>query len=102
MQAVLASLIVLLGRFDQIVGYFVFVLVLFLAASVAGLFRLRRRGGIAPYRTPAFPLLASGFLLMTVVVLALLAAGQPLQAAAGVAVTSLGIPVYAWLRSRRS
>jgi len=101
-QAVLASVIVLLGRFDQIVGYFVFVLVLFLAASVAGLFRLRRHGGAAPYRTPAFPLLASGFLLMTVVVLALLAAGQPLQAAAGVAVTTLGIPVYAWLRSRRS
>ncbi|HXT19896.1 MAG TPA: amino acid permease [Thermoanaerobaculia bacterium] len=98
-QAALASLLVLLGRFDQIVGYFVFVLVLFLAASVTGLFRLRRRDGVrVPYLTPAFPLPAIGFLVMTAVVLILLAAGQPLQAAAGVAVTCLGVPVYAWLK----
>jgi len=101
-QAVLASLLVAIGRFDQIAGYFVFTLVLFLAASVAGLFRLRRRGGPAAYSTPAFPLPAIGFLLMTVVVLVLLAVGQPLQAGAGVAVTALGIPVYAWLRSRKA
>ena len=99
-QTVLASVLVLLGRFDQIVAYFIFTMVLFLAMSVAGLFRLRRRGGTPAYRTPAFPLPALGFLLMTAVVLLLLAAGRPLQAALGLAMTALGVPVYAWLSTR--
>ncbi len=100
-QAVLASLLVLLGGFDQIVGYFVFSMVLFLAVCVAGLFRLRRRGGAPAYLTPGFPATAIVFLFMTAIVLLLLGTGRPLQAAAGVAVTALGLPVYAWLQSRR-
>ena len=98
-QAALACVLVALARFDQILGYFIFVTVALLACSVAGLFKLRRRGGPAPtYRTPAFPATAFAFLGMTVVVLALLAAGTPVQSALGVAVTLLGIPVYAWLQ----
>ena len=42
-QAILASLLVALGTFNQIVAYFVFVAVAFLGLTVAGLFRLDRR-----------------------------------------------------------
>src|SRR5713101_3385470 len=42
-QATLASLLVLSGSFNQIVAYFIFVTVLFLALTVAGLFVVRRR-----------------------------------------------------------
>jgi APA family basic amino acid/polyamine antiporter len=100
-QAVLASLLVVLGRFDQIIGYFVSVLVIFLSASVAGLFRLRRRGPAPAYTTPAFPLPVFGFLAMCVAVIVLFALRNPLQAGLGVAVTALGIPVYALLERRR-
>jgi APA family basic amino acid/polyamine antiporter len=101
LQAALASALVLLGRFDQIVAYFVFVTVAFLAASVAGLFVLRRRDAVvAAYSTPAFPWPAWGFLGVVGVVLVLLGVGRPAQAALGVAVTALGIPVYLWLQRR--
>lgn len=101
-QATLACLLVVLSRFEQIAGYFIPVLLLFLAASVVGLFRLRRRDDAPAYLTPAFPATAIAFLAMTAVVVALLVVGRPLQAALGVAVTALGLPVYAWLQTRRS
>ena len=43
LQAILASLLVALGTFNQIVAYFVFVAVAFLGLTIAGLFRLARR-----------------------------------------------------------
>ena len=48
LQAILASLLVALGTFNQIVAYFVFVAVAFLGLTVAGLFRLARRANPAP------------------------------------------------------
>src|ERR687889_525763 len=56
MQAALACALVLLGTFDEIVSYFLFVVVLFITLTVAGLFVLRRRGGAAGYVTPLYPL----------------------------------------------
>ncbi len=101
-QAGLACLLVAVGRFDQIVAYFIFVTVLFLGASVAALFALRRRGPAPSYITPAFPLPAIAFLAMIAVLLALLAAGRPVQAALGLAITALGIPVYSALQPKRT
>ena len=43
LQAVLGSVLVALGSFDAIVAYFIFVTVVFIALTVVGLFRLRRR-----------------------------------------------------------
>jgi APA family basic amino acid/polyamine antiporter len=48
LQAILASLLVALGTFNQIVAYFVFVAVAFLGLTVAGLFRLARRANAGP------------------------------------------------------
>ena len=101
-QAGLACFLVAVGRFDQIVAYFIFVTVLFLGASVAALFALRRRGPAPSYITPAFPLPAIAFLAMIAVLLALLAAGRPVQAASGLAITALGIPVYSALQPKRT
>src|SRR5436190_10875543 len=54
-QAGIASLYVALGSFNQIVAYFVFVTVLFVGLTVAGLFRIRRRAPDASYRTWGYP-----------------------------------------------
>jgi len=70
------------------------VTVAFLALTVAGLFRLRRTSPAAAYATPLYPLTPILFLASVVLVLALLAAGRPLEAALGVGVVALGIPVY--------
>jgi len=50
LQAILASLLVALGTFNQIVAYFVFVAVAFLGLTVAGLFPLARRANSAAWQ----------------------------------------------------
>ncbi len=94
-QAGLAALLVALGTFDAIVAYFVFITVVFLGLTVAGLFRLRRLSPPAGFATPLYPLTPILFLVSVVLVLVLLAAGRPREAALGVGVVALGIPVYA-------
>jgi APA family basic amino acid/polyamine antiporter len=100
-QAGLASLLVALGTFNQIVSYFIFVTVLFLGLTVSGLFRLRRDGAAEPgYRTPGYPVTPAIFLILVALLLLLLAGNRPLQAALGVGIVALGLPVY-WLAFRR-
>jgi APA family basic amino acid/polyamine antiporter len=94
MQAGLACLLVLLGTFDEIISYFMFAVVLFVALTVAGLFVLRRRGGESEYMTPLYPLTPAVYLVLSAGLLFLLAAGSPKQACSGVAVVALGLPVY--------
>jgi APA family basic amino acid/polyamine antiporter len=95
LQALLASLLVLLGSFNQIVSYFVFVVVIFIALTVAALFVLRRTSEHPPqYLTPGYPVTPVIFLLLVAGLLFLLASNNPKQAFVGAAVVALGIPVY--------
>jgi len=94
-QATLASLLVLVGTFNTIISYFVFVVVIFIALTVAALFVLRRK---APdktvYRTPGYPMTPIIFLLLIALLLFLLGADKPKQAILGVCVVAVGLPVY--------
>ena len=104
-QATLACLLVLLGSFDTIISYFIFVVVIFIGLTVASLFVFRRRAtgtsGVA--LSPGFPLLPVIFLLLTALILLLLGGRRPREAALGVVVVLLGLPVYYFLlREQRS
>jgi APA family basic amino acid/polyamine antiporter len=99
-QASLALLLVALGTFDAIVAYFVFVTVAFLGLTVVGLVRLKRRLPPVAYETPFYPLPPVLFLVSISLVLVLLAAGRPLEAALGLAVVAAGVPAYTLLRRR--
>jgi APA family basic amino acid/polyamine antiporter len=90
-QASLASLLVGIGTFDEIVAFFVFVTVVFLGLIVVGLVRLRRRAGESAGAS------AWLFLGCIGVVLATIAAGQPRESALGLAVVALGWPAYRFL-----
>ncbi|MEZ5332841.1 MAG: amino acid permease [Thermoanaerobaculia bacterium] len=96
-QTVLASVLVAIGSFSDIIAYFIFATVLFIAASVAGLYRLPPPAGDV-FRTPARRITPAIFIGLCAVVLALLLMGRPLQAVLGLAVVSLGVPVYFVLR----
>ena len=101
LQASLAMLLVALGTFEMIVAYFIFITVVFLGLTVAGLFRLRRRSPPAGYATPLYPVTPVLFLVSIALVLVLLGAGRPLEAALGVAVVALGLPAYVLFRKKR-
>jgi len=95
-QATLACLLVLLGSFDTIISYFIFVVVIFIGLTVASIFVFRRRDSknSAVALTPAYPLPPVVFLLLTALILLLLGGRRPLEAVLGVAVVLLGLPVY--------
>ncbi len=102
LQAALASLLVALGTFQQIVSYFIFITVLFVALTVAALFRLRRGDGAdGGYRTPGYPVTPVLFLVLVAGLLMLLAGHNPLQAALGAGIVALGAPVYFFAVRRR-
>jgi APA family basic amino acid/polyamine antiporter len=92
-QIVLGSILVLSGSFEQILSYFFFIVVFFLALTVAGLFKIKKRK-FDGYNTFLFPLTPIFFLLVTAIVLLLIAMRNPLQTISGVAVVLLGLPVY--------
>ena len=95
LQASLASVLVLVGTFNDIISYFIFVVIVFVALTVVALFRLRRRDGRnVGYLTPGYPLTPIVFLVLIVLLLILLAGNNPKQAFLGVAVVSLGLPFY--------
>ena len=94
-QAMLASILVALGTFNQIVSYFVFVTVFFIALTVIALFILRKKqSGSTGYLTPGYPWTPAIFLFLIIGLLVLLAGNNPLQVLLGVGVVLLGIPVY--------
>lgn len=95
-QIALASLLILAGNFEQILSYFFFVVVLFIALVVAGIFKIHKRG-FDGYKTICYPVTPLFFLVITALVLLLIAMRNPVQSLAGAAVVLLGVPVYYWL-----
>ena len=102
LQAVLASILVVLGSFEQIISYFFFVVLVFIALTVLGIFLLRHRESeVLEYSTPGYPVTPLVFLLLVIAMLILLAGDKPKQSFLGVGVVALGIPVYYFLFRRR-
>ncbi|MGH9388593.1 MAG: APC family permease, partial [Vicinamibacteria bacterium] len=96
LQAVLASLLVIVGTFGEIVVYFMFATVAFIALSVAALW-------FVPERTAGVPLARLGgavFVALAAVLLVVLLLGRPVPALSGVAVVALGAVVYRTLERR--
>lgn len=102
LQASLASVLVAIGTFNDIISYFVFVVIVFVALTVFALFKFRRRSEDVGFLTPGYPVTPIIFLAMIGVLLVLMGGSNPKQAALGVAVVSLGWPVYQLLFRRRS
>jgi APA family basic amino acid/polyamine antiporter len=93
-QVGLASLLIISGTFDQILSYFFFNVILFVALAVAGLFVFRGRGDYAGYRAPLFPLTPAVFLVMAAIVLFFVGMQNPVETLIGAVVVLAGIPVY--------
>jgi basic amino acid/polyamine antiporter, APA family len=103
LEAVLACLLVAVGTLSEIIAYFIFVTVVFIALTVAAVFMLKKKSpDAASYKTPGYPVTPLIFLILVTVLLVLLAGNNPKQAFLGVAVVALGIPAYySYFRKRR-
>lgn len=92
-QMILAAILIFSGTFEQIISYFFFIVVLFIALTVAGIFKIHKRD-FAGYKTFLYPLTPVFFLLITGLVLLMIAMRNPVQSFTGVGVVFLGLPVY--------
>ena len=95
-QGLVASMLVSIGSFQQIISYFIFVAVVFLTLTGAGLFivRSRDRDMTPAFLAPAYPAPLAVFLILMSLLLALLALHNWQAALLGTVVVLAGVPVY--------
>jgi len=95
-QGLVASVLVSIGSFQQIISYFIFVAVVFLTLTGAGLFIVRSRDQdmAPPFLAPAYPIPLAVFLILMSLLLALLALHSPREALLGTVVVLAGVPFY--------
>lgn len=94
--ALLASLFVLAGTFQQIVAFFLCTALAFVALAAAALIVVR------PEARTGSRVGAVLFVLLVMAVIVLVAVNRPVQALAGVAIVLAGWPAYAFLVAQRS
>jgi len=99
LQGVIASLLVLLGTFDQVLTYMGFSLGIFPILVVLGVFKLRKQG-LGSYRMPGYPVAPVVYVLFGILILVLAFLQSPLISSIALATTALGVPAF-WLFRKR-
>ncbi len=101
-QGIWTSFLCLTGTYSQLLDYVIFAQLLFYAATVTGLFILRRtRPNVErPYRAVGYPVLPALYVLMAlaIAVLLLLAGKTRAQALSGLVIVLIGVPIYYFWR----
>jgi APA family basic amino acid/polyamine antiporter len=104
LQGVLAIIITLSGRYEQILNYVISVDVIFFALTAATLFVFRRRGKIdnrATFRVPGHPFTTLFFIAACAGVGFSTIYRYPHNSAIGLGIMLTGIPVYLFWRARQ-
>jgi len=95
LQSAWAIILLVTGKYEDLLNTVVFADWIFFGLTVAGLFLLRRRfARRVGFRTPGYPWLPAAFVLVAVVVVFSAIHEAPLRSAAGACLLALGIPVY--------
>jgi|AMWB02.1.fsa_nt_gi APA family basic amino acid/polyamine antiporter len=95
-QTLIASLLVFIGTFDQLLGCVVFVMILSSIAVGLALFVLRRRnpGERRPYRVWGYPLVPAIFTGAYLLIAGQIFFSRPFAALAGIALAISGLPFF--------
>jgi APA family basic amino acid/polyamine antiporter len=106
LQAITASAIALLGRYEQILNFIISVDFIFFTLTAASLLVLRARERGQPaagiYRVPEHPCTTVAFVLGTAGVVAATVISYPGNAFTGLGIAAAGLPVYWYWSTRRN
>jgi basic amino acid/polyamine antiporter, APA family len=96
MQCVVAAILCLSGKYGDLLDMISFVVVLFYALTIAGIFILRKKMPNAerPYKALGYPVLPAIYIVMAIAFCALLIYYKPVYAGWGLAIVLAGIPLY--------
>lgn len=94
-QAIWASVLTLLGSFEQIFTFAMFIAIAFWIAATASVFTLRKKRPDLPrpYKTWGYPVVPAIFIIASCGILLNTLLEKPVEAMAGIILTALGIPV---------
>jgi APA family basic amino acid/polyamine antiporter len=102
LQGLLAVLVALSGRYEQILNYVVSVDFMAFGLTGAALFVFRRRGEVGSFRTPGHPWTTGAFVAACWLVVANTVWRYPAHTVIGMAILLAGIPAYFfWSRQAR-
>jgi APA family basic amino acid/polyamine antiporter len=95
-QFVMASILCLSGKYGDLLDMIAFVVVLFYAITIIGIFKLRKTRPDAerPYKAFGYPVLPAIYILMAFVFCIFLILFKPVYAGIGLGIVLAGIPVY--------
>ena len=96
MQCVVASLLCLSGKYGNLLDMISFVVVLFYAITIIGIFVLRKKlpNAERPYKAFGYPFLPIIYIIMAIAFCSLLIYYSPIYAGWGLAIVVSGIPIY--------
>ncbi len=96
MQCAVAGTLCLSGKYGNLLDMISFVVVLFYALTIAGIFILRKKMPDAerPYKAFGYPILPAIYITMAIVFCTLLIYYSPVYAGWGLAIVVAGIPLY--------
>jgi len=101
LQVALAILVLWISDLRDLLGYIGYTLSLSTAATIIGLFVLRRREGGEAVPIPGYPLLPLFFLAVTLATALFMAPERPTEALLGLATLALGLPLYFLRRNQK-
>ncbi len=95
-QCLVASALCMSGRYGDLLDMISFVVVLFYALTILGIFKLRKtRPDIErPYKAFGYPILPAVYIVMAIAFCVLLIWYKPVYAGWGLAIVLAGIPIY--------
>ncbi|MBK7434434.1 MAG: amino acid permease [Chitinophagaceae bacterium] len=95
-QCIMASILCLSGKYGDLLDMISFVVVLFYALTIIGIFRLRstRPDAERPYKAFGYPVLPVIYIILAIVFCVFLIIMKPLYAGIGLGIVLLGVPVY--------
>lgn len=96
LQCIVASILCLSGKYGDLLDMIAFVVVIFYALTIVGIFILRKkRPDIErPYKAFGYPVLPAIYVLLAAVFCIFLIKIKPLYAGIGLGIVLLGIPLY--------
>jgi APA family basic amino acid/polyamine antiporter len=103
LQCIVASLLCLSGKYGDLLDMIAFVVVIFYALTIIGIFILRKKRPDIPrpYKAFGYPVLPAIYIILAAAFCIFLIKMKPVYAGIGLGIVLLGIPLYYLAVSKR-